>query len=322
MRYVPWDVGGSREAEQTSNTDSGTAEVSGADCHDGRMFEGFEKHRSADGIEMRIGGDGPPLLLLHGYPQTHVMWHAVAPRLARNFTVVAADLPGYGDSDPPPVAADHAQHSKRVWAARMVAAMRETGFERFAVCGHDRGARVAYRMALDHPARVSRVAVLDIVPTAEAYDRADCAFGVGYWHWFFLIQPAPFPETLIGHDPDAFFEGSLMKMAEFDPQAIDAYRASWRRPATIQAMCEDYRAGVGIDSDLDRADRAAGRKITVPLLALWGTLGAIGVWYDPLALWGEWAADVSGRAVDATHFLVEDRPEDVAGLLEEFLLRP
>jgi haloacetate dehalogenase len=287
--------------------------------NNGRMFDGFEKRRSGDGIAMRIGGDGPPLLLLHGYPQTHVMWHAVAPRLARNFTIVAADLPGYGDSEPPPVKANHAPHSKRAWAARFVTAMEEMGFDRFAVCGHDRGARVAYRMALDHPMRVSRVAVLDIVPTAEMYDRADRAFGVGYWHWFFLIQPAPFPETLMGHDPDAFFEGSLMKMTKFDTQALDAYRASWRRPATIQAMCEDYRAGFGVDSDLDRADLAAGRKITAPLLALWGTRGAVGVWYDPLALWGAWADNVSGRAVDATHFLPEDCPHDVARLLEDFL---
>lgn len=283
------------------------------------MFDGFEKRRSGDGIAMRIGGEGPPLLLLHGYPQTHVMWHAVAPRLARNFTVVAADLPGYGDSEPPPVEANHAPHSKRAWAVRFVTAMEGMGFERFAVCGHDRGARVAYRMALEHPTRVSRVAVLDIVPTAEMYDRADRAFGVGYWHWFFLIQPAPFPETLIGHDADAFFEGSVMKMTEFGTQALDAYRASWRRPATIKAMCEDYRAGFGVDSDLDRADLAAGRKITAPLLALWGTRGAVGVWYSPLALWGAWADDVSGRAVDATHFLPEDCPDDVARLLEDFL---
>lgn len=282
------------------------------------MFEGFRSLRSADGIALWVGGDGPPLLLLHGYPQTHAMWHAVAPVLARTFTVVLADLPGYGDSEPPPVEADHAPHSKRVWARRLVTAMAELGFESFSVCGHDRGGRVAYRMALDHPTRVQRVAVLDIVPTAETYDRADRWFGFGYWHWFFLIQPAPFPETLIGHNPDTFFEGSLMKMTTFDPAAFESYRVAWRRPATAQAMCEDYRAGFGIDSDLDRADREAGRKITAPLLVLWASYGAIGVWYDPLALWSEWADDVSGGSVDATHFLAEDRPDEVAQLLAEF----
>jgi haloacetate dehalogenase len=165
---------------------------------------------------------------------------------------------------------------------------------------------------------VVRVAVLDIVPTAEMYDRADRAFGFGYWHWFFLIQPAPFPETVIGHNPDSFFEGSLMKMTKFDARALDAYRTAWRRPATVQAMCEDYRAGFGIDSDLDRADRAAGRRITAPLLALWASRGVIGVWYDPLALWSQWADDVSGGPVDATHFLAEDRPHEVAHLLGDF----
>ena len=283
------------------------------------MFEGFRTYRSADGIAIRIAGDGPPLLLLHGYPQTHVMWHAVAPRLAEKFTVVVADLPGYGDSEPPPVQEKHLPHSKRAWAQRFVTAMAELGFDHFAVCGHDRGARVAYRMALDHPERVSRVAVLDIVPTVEAYDRADRAFGFGYWHWFFLPQAAPFPETLIGHDPDAFFEGSLMKMTQFEPQALEAYRAAWRRPATIAAMCEDYRAGFGVDTELDRADRDAGRTISAPLLVLWGTWGAIGAWYDPLTVWAAWADDVSGQAVEATHFLAEDRPDEVATLLENFL---
>ncbi len=283
-----------------------------------RMFQRFQARRSEDGIAMRVGGDGPPLLLLHGYPQTHVMWHGVAPHLAREFTVVVADLPGYGDSEPPQPETDHAPHSKRAWAVRMVTGMAELGFETFAVCGHDRGGRVAYRMALDHPTRVVRVAVLDIVPTAEMYDRADRAFGFGYWHWFFLIQPAPFPETLIGHDPDTFFEGSLMRATEFDANALDAYRTAWRRPATVQAMCEDYRAGFGIDSDLDRDDRAAGRRITAPLLALWASRGAIGVWYDPLALWSQWADDVSGGPVDATHFLAEDRPHEVAQLLGDF----
>lgn len=282
------------------------------------MFEGFQASRSTDGIALWVGGSGPPLLLLHGYPQTHAMWHAVAPSLTQTFTVVLADLPGYGDSEPPAVEAHHSPHSKRVWARRLVTAMAELGFQTFSVCGHDRGARVAYRMALDYPQRVQRLAVLDIVPTAEMYDRADRFFGFGYWHWFFLIQPAPFPETMIGHDPDGFFEGSLMKMTTFDPGALEAYRAAWRRPATVQAICEDYRAGFGIDSDLDRADRAAGRTITAPLLVLWATYGAIGVWYDPLALWGQWADDVSGRAVDATHFLAEDRPDEVAQLLVDF----
>ncbi|OMB96192.1 hypothetical protein A5733_11995 [Mycobacterium sp. NS-7484] len=283
------------------------------------VFDGFDFHRASNGIALWVGGTGPALLLLHGYPQTHVMWHAVAPLLARNFTVVVGDLPGYGASEAPPVAADHVPHSKRAWAAQFVAAMDELGFDRFAVCGHDRGGRVAYRMALDHPRRVSRVAVLDIVPTVEMYETADRDFGFGYWHWFFLPQPAPYPETLIGHDPDAFFEGSLMKVTTFAPEALEAYRFSWRRPHTIEAMCEDYRAGFGIDSELDRFDRESGRKITMPLLVLWGSRGVIDKWYEPLQLWARWAEDVSGAAVDATHFLAEDQPDEVARRLLKFL---
>jgi haloacetate dehalogenase len=286
------------------------------------MFDRFAARTSRDGIALKIRGSGPPLLLLHGYPQTHMMWHGVAEPLAERFTVVVADLPGYGDSETPPVQADHAPHSKRAWASRMVTAMHELGFERFGVCGHDRGGRVAYRMALDHPQRVARLAVLDIVPTAEMYDRADRAFGYGYWHWFFLIQPAPFPERVIGHDPDAFFEGSLMRVTKFDPRALEAYRTAWRRPATVQAMCEDYRAGFGIDFELDGADRAAGRRIIAPLLVLWGSRGAIGVWYEPLTLWSQWADHVEGGPVDGTHFLVEDSPREVGELIADFFGRP
>jgi haloacetate dehalogenase len=286
------------------------------------MFDGFDEVRLDAGegrsVFARVGGSGPPLLLLHGYPQTHVIWHGVASRLVDSFTVVAADLPGYGASDRPPVRDDHVPHSKRAWGESLRTAMAALGHERFAVSGHDRGGRVAYRLALDHPETVTSAAVLDIVPTAEVYDRADQTMGYAYWHWFFLPQPAPFPETLMGFDPDGFFEGSLMKVTEFEPAALEAYRAAWRDPAAIQAMCEDYRAGLFVDARLDRADRAAGRRIRAPLLALWGRRGLLEHAYDVLAVWREWADHVEGHSVDASHFLAEDEPEQVARALGDF----
>jgi len=274
-------------------------------------------------VHFRIGGSGQPLLLLHGFPQTHLMWHAVAPRLLEQFSVVVADLPGYGQSFRPPVTADHSAHSKRALAADLLAAMSELGHLTFAVAGHDRGGRVAYRMALDHPEAVSRLAVLDIVPTGEIWLRADAAFALGYWHWAFLSQPAPLPERMILGDPDAFWISAqrlgLKDDERYPQEVLDAYRAQCADPATVQAICEDYRAGATIDRQLDDADRGR-RTITCPVLALWGGDGALPRFYDePLDLWRAYAPQITGRAVpNASHFLVEDVPEVVAEELLAF----
>ena len=283
------------------------------------MFDGFETiDVDAGGVRIhaRRGGSGPPLLLLHGYPQTHVIWHAIAPALAEDFTVVACDLRGYGASDKPPTTADHWPYTKRAMAREQVAVMHALGLERFSVCGHDRGARVGYRLVLDHPERVSRLAVLDIVPTGEALRRADREFGLGYWHWFFLAQPAPFPERMIAADPDAYdrpFDAPF-----FDAEAVAAYRASTDDPATIHAMCEDYRAGATLDYAHDLADRNRQRRIGCPVLALWGARWHLEDWYDVLAVWREWADDVTGRALDCGHYLAEERPDETLAELRAF----
>jgi haloacetate dehalogenase len=292
------------------------------------LFEGFESRdlQTPRGtVHARIAGSGPPLLLLHGYPQTHLMWHAVAPRLAERFTVVVADLPGYGDSFRPPVTDDHAAHSKRALADDLIAAMGALGHEAFAVAGHDRGGRVAYRMALDRPEAVSRLAVLDIVPTGEIWAHADDRFALVYWHWPFLAQPAPLPELLILGDPDRFWiaaERMGIKVGDdrFPQETIDAYRAQLRDPDAVTAMCEDYRAGATVDRAHDDADRGT-RSIACPVRVLWGAHGALPHFYDdPLELWRTYAPDVTGRGVDgAGHFLAEDAPEDVAADLRAFL---
>lgn len=291
------------------------------------MFEGFaERTLPADrgDIHARVGGSGPPLLLLHGYPQTHLMWHAAAPLLAERFTVVAADLPGYGDSFKPAPAPDHAPHSKRALAQDFIQAMSALGHERFALAGHDRGGRVGYRLALDHPDRLTALAVLDIVPTAEVWARLEARMAVGYWHWSFLAQPPPFPERLIVGDRDAFFDrvtasGLGAAPGRYPPQVMDAYRALLDDPAVVQAICEDYRAGATIDYELDEADRGR-RQIGCPVLCLWGRHGALERSYtDVLAIWRPWAPDVRGRAVEASHYLAEDRPEEVAQELAAFL---
>lgn len=275
-------------------------------------------------IHARVGGNGPPLLLLHGYPQTHLMWHAVAPRLAERFTVVVTDLSGYGESFRPAPAPDHAPHSKRALAQDQVEAMASLGHQRFAVAGHDRGGRVAYRMALDHPDRVSALAVLDIIPTAEVWARADAALALVYWHWGFLAQPAPLPERLIAGDRDGFFDYHLRAIGlgaaagRYPAEVMTAYRRHLDDPSAIQAICEDYRAGATVDRELDEADR--GRRITCPVLCLWGRRGALEVLYgDVLGVWRPWAPDVTGHGIDATHFLVEDEPEATAAALEAFL---
>ena len=282
------------------------------------MFEGFElaflETREAV-IRVRHGGSGPPVLLLHGHPQTHAMWHAVAPRLAREFTVVAADLRGYGESSKPPTSADHEPYSKRALARDQLDIMAQLGFERFAVAGHDRGARCAYRLALDHPERVERLAVLDIVPTAEMWRRVDVEFGMVDWHWFFLAQPAPFPEGVIGANPEAFFFGR--DRSRFAPEALADYLDAARNPETIHAMCEDYRAGATIDRELDEADRGR-RRIACPVLALWSGREELGRWFDVLSIWRAWADDVHGRALDCGHFLAEEAPEETYEELRAF----
>ncbi len=282
------------------------------------MFEGFELAMIDTGaavIRVRHGGSGPPLLLLHGHPQTHLIWHRVAPRLARDFTVVAADLRGYGDSSKPPTTTDHAPYSKRAMAEDQIAVMRQLGFDRFGVAGHDRGGRCAYRMALDHPECVGKLAVLDIVPTGEAFRRANMAFGLGYWHWFFLAQPDPLPERMIGANPDNFYFRGPRDL--FDSEALADYLRCVRNPETIHAMCEDYRAGATIDFALDEADRG-NRRIACPVLALWGRRGQLEAWYDVLAIWRDWASDVRGRALDCGHYLAEEAPEEVAAELADF----
>ena len=281
------------------------------------MFDGFTLTRIDTGeaqLRVRIGGSGPPLLLLHGHPQTHVMWHQVAPRLARDFTVVAPDLRGYGESSKPPTTPDHEPYSKRAMARDMVALMRQLGFERFAVAGHDRGGRCAYRLALDHPDRVTKLAVLDIIPTGEVWRRADVAFGMGYWHWYFLAQPFDLPERMIGADPDAYY---LRNRELFDPEALADYLRCVHDPATIHAMCEDYRAGATYDRALDDADHGT-LTIACPVLVLWAGRGEVGRWYDPLAIWRDWASDVQGAAIDCGHYLAEEAPEETYARLHAF----
>jgi len=267
------------------------------------VFEGFAEHALPTRrgvINARVGGSGPPVLLLHGYPQTHLMWHAVADRLAERFTVVAADLPGYGGSFRPTPTADHEPHSKRALASDLVEAMTLLGHRSFAVAGHDRGGRVAYRMALDHPASVVAAAVLDVVPTGEVWARADAALALVYWHWAFLAQPAPMPERLIGADPDAFFDGHVRALGiggvpdRYPPALVAAYRALLDDAGTVEAICEDYRAGATIDRHHDDADTGE-RRIACPLLVLWSLRGALPRLYgDVLDVWRLWARTVTG----------------------------
>ena len=283
------------------------------------MFEGFRLATIDTGeatIRLRHGGSGPPLLLLHGNPQTHAMWHKVAPRLAERFTVVAADLRGYGDSSKPAAAPGHAPHSKRAMARDQIAVMRQLGFERFCVAGHDRGGRCAYRLALDHPEVVQKLAVLDIIPTYEHYRRTDMRFAMAYWHWFFLAQPYPLPEQLIGADPDWFCLRGRHHL--FDPEALAEYLRCFRNPEARHAICEDYRAGATIDYRTDEADRAAGRRIACPLLALWAGRNPIHEAYDVLAVWRDWADDVRGCTFDCGHYLPEEAPEETLAAFVEF----
>ena len=289
------------------------------------LLPGFAARRIATSgadIHCVVGGSGPPLLLLHGYPQTHVMWHRIAPRLAQSFTVVCSDLRGYGDSAKPDGGAHHVNYSKRAMAADQVELMRALGFARFRLAGHDRGARVAHRLCLDHPDAVERVALLDISPTATMYARTDKAFATAYFHWFFLIQPFDLPEKMIGSNAVYLLRRMLGGLggglASFDPRALAEYERCFADPATIHATCEDYRAASSIDLEHDAADNAAGRKVTCPLLALWGEKGVVHRLFDPLRDWGAVATDVRGKALPAGHFLAEEAPAETLSELRAF----
>ena len=290
------------------------------------MFEGFE-HFQVETNDAEInavrGGQGPPVLLLHGYPQTHAMWHRVAPKLAEDFTVVAVDLRGYGDSSKPFGSEDHATYSKRAMAADGVEVMQSLGLPSFAVIGHDRGGRVGHRMALDHPDRVTKLAVLDIVPTRHVYSTVSKDLATDYYHWFFFIQPYDLPETLIGADPGYYLRKKLggwgTSLDTFAPRALAEYERCFRDPATVHASCEDYRAAASIDLVHDEADWDEGRKVECPLLALWGGRGVMERLYDVEDVWSGYASDVRGGSLEAGHYLAEERPEETAWELTRFL---
>jgi haloacetate dehalogenase len=291
------------------------------------LLETFERHTIATPdteIAVRVAGEGPGLLLLHGYPQTGVMWHRVAPRLAERFTTVVPDLRGYGASGKPAGAPGGSLYSKRVMAADQVAVMRKLGFERFAVVGHDRGARVGHRLTLDHPDAVTRLAVLDIVPTRHVFRHADEIMARVYFHWFFLSQPFDLPERLIGADPEFFLRWCLSRWsadeAAFHPDAFAEYLDAFVQPETVHATCEDYRAGAGIDLEHDRAD--AGRLVACPLQVLWGAHNVIWERFDVLEVWRRYAREVEGGAIESGHYIAEQAPEAALAAMLPFLERP
>jgi haloacetate dehalogenase len=282
------------------------------------VFEGFTLETvEAEEVPIRLrrGGSGPPLLLLHGWPQTHAMWSKIAPRLAAHFTVVCPDLRGYGGSGKPESSANHETYSKRAMARDQVEVMRKLGFEKFSVAGHDRGGRVAYRLALDFPASVEKLAVLDIIPTGDTLRRADWRFGMGYWYWFFLAQAHPIPERMISADPIGLLFRHGQGTSDFE--AYEDYLQNARDPAAIHAMCEDFRAAVSVDFQQDQADRGT-RKIACPTLALWGSNSVVSKWYDVLGVWKDWCNEVRGEEIESGHMLAEDAPDATYEALRKF----
>ncbi len=289
------------------------------------MFTSFEQtivDTSEAQINLVKAGDGPGLLLLHGYPQTHVMWHKIAPWLAENFTVVATDLRGYGDSSKPASIPNHINYSKRVMAQDQIEVMSKLGYEQFYVVAHDRGARVAHRMVLDHPNCVNKLVLLDIAPTYKMYETTDKELATAYYHWFFLIQPDDLSETLIKANPDDYLRNCLEKWSQdfsaFWPEALAEYNRCFRDPATIHATCEDYRAAATIDLEHDRLDKE--QKIQCPVLVLWGKKGIIGRKYNVLETWREQAINVQGKSLPCGHFLPEEAPEETYQAIYQFLV--
>ena len=283
-----------------------------------KNFTEFDIARGAVRLHGKVGGQGPPLLLLHGHPQSHVMWHRVAPELAKRFTVVMMDLRGYGDSGRPASDESHSVYSKREMARDALAGMKHQGFHRFQVLAHDRGARVAHRLAADAPEAVERLMLLDIAPTLAMYENTSEAFAKAYWHWFFLIQPPPLPEALIDSDPVRFVRSMMGKrhagLAAFAPEALAEYERCASMAGSGHSIAEDYRASANVDLVHDRADVSAGRKINQPLRVLWGEEGIVGKCFDVLALWRERAQAVSGKSVPCGHYIAEELP---AVLLDE-----
>ena len=285
-------------------------------------FEGFQlSHIDVGDVTLRVrhGGSGPPLLLLHGCPQTHMMWGKIATDLARDFTVVAPDLRGYGESSKPAPTADNSSYSKRAMARDAVALMAHLGFPQFAVAGHDRGGRVAYRLALDHPEVVTRLSILDIIPTGEVWARADHRFALGYWHWPFLAQPSPGPETAMAGDPEHLFFKFMFRGSPdtFEPEAYADYLRCVADPEVRRGICEDYRAGASFDRRLDQ-EQMGKVRIACPVQVLWGGTGAVGAWYDMLDIWRGWADDVRGQAIDCGHFIPEEKPAETLAALRAF----
>ncbi|HEX4853700.1 alpha/beta hydrolase [Arenimonas sp.] len=292
------------------------------------LFPGFTHGRfQAGGAEIHYvrAGAGAPVLLLHGYPQTHACWHRIAPLLAQHYTVVCADLRGYGDSSKPAGLPDHSNYSKRAMAQDMVELMASLGFGRFHLVGHDRGGRVAHRLAADHPRRVHTLAVLDISPTLKMFESTNLAFATAYYHWFLMLQPPPLPEQMLAGRVPFNILGRVGReepdLSKFDDEAVREYVRCFADPAAIHASCEDYRAAGTIDLEHDRADRAAGRKLPMPVLALWGSEGVVARLFDCLADWREVAADVSGRALPCGHFVPEEAPAETLAEITAFLRR-
>ena len=289
------------------------------------MFAGFaHKRLRANGVEINtlISGEGPPLLLLHGYPQSHLIWHRVAPELAKHYTVVATDLRGYGESEKPEGADDHSNYSKREMARDQVEVMQQLGFDAFYLCGHDRGARVSHRLAIDYPSAVKRLMLLDISPTLSMYEQTTMDFARSYWWWFFLIQPKPFPEDMIAAAPETYLKKKIgwgyAGMSAFTPETYAAYLSYVSDPATMHAMCEDYRAAASIDLEHDRADREAGKKIKCPVHVIWGEHGVVNRCFSPIIDWQLVAEDVRGRTLPCGHYIPEEMPEELLVEMREF----